>query len=497
MKEERGYQTEIREKLHRFYQGGGKSAIVQMATGAGKTFTFAMFIKDVIEQGAKVLILTDREELHDGSAQALVDLRIHPFMIDARSKKLNISHSVYVAMSQTLKRRIRNPDYLFWIQNTFDYIVIDECHKEEFNTFFEQKAFGNAKILGVSATPRRTGKSRQLAKDYQIIINGPTIEKLIDAKWLSVPFYIEADLDIHSEGFRTTKINGEMDFLEEDVARAMDVSKVYDGLVKIMKNDVPNMVTIIFCPNSENTIKTCLELNEAGIPAKYFISDTKVEKAKILHDKYKLIHSGNRTQIKKDWKAGKFKVLVNNSIFTTGFDYPEIEVVVLNRSTMSLNLFLQMCGRGSRVIPNVKESFTIVDMADNISRLKPWHIHRDYSLKHVEGTKGAPPLKKCPKCKQECYASAKKCDNILPDTFERCNFTFPTTDKKTIEVGFKVTAYNDLTWRDLTIEMKKQMTMQELEDFRQRNKMPKGWTRYVAIETNRMNEFEQFTKALA
>jgi hypothetical protein len=148
------------------------------------------------------------------------------------------------------------------------------------------------------------------------------------------------------------------------------------------------------------------------------------------------------------------------------------------------------------VIPNVKDSFIIVDMADNIKRLGRWHENREYSLKHFEGTKGAPPLKKCPKCKQDCYASAKICDNILPTTYERCNFTFPVKDKKTIEVGFKVTAYKDLTWRDLTKEMKQKMTFEQLEDFRSLNKIPKGWLRYVAMETNRMDEYHSFVKTL-
>ena len=496
MKQEREYQIKAKAELHRFYKSGGRSCILESATGTGKTFMAAMFIKDLITMGKKVLILTDREELHDGSAQALVDLRIHPFLIDRRSKRLNISHSVYVAMCETLKRRIKGLDYLNWVRNTFDYIIIDECHKQSFNEFFEIEAFGNANILGLTATPKRTGKSRQLAMDYQAIIRTPKISEHIDAGNLARPIYVDPDLGVTSQGIKVSKINGEEDFNPQDADRAMDVHKVYEGLVNIMHNECKNLVTIIFCASSAGVIKTCKELNDAGIVAKYYISKPTEKIGAELHAIYGSMYSGERNRLKSDWKAGKFKVLVNLGVFTTGFDYPGIEAVIINRMTMSLALFLQMCGRGSRVIPNVKDSFIIVDMADNIERLGRWHEDREYSLKHFEGAKGAPPLKKCPKCRQECYASAKICDNILPTTYERCNFTFPVKDKKTIEVGFKVTAYKDLTWRDLTKEMKQKMTFEQLEDFRSLNKIPKGWLRYVAMETNRMDEYHSFVKTL-
>jgi len=268
MKQEREYQIKAKAELHKFYKAGGRSCILESATGTGKTFMAAMFIRDLITMGKKVLILTDREELHDGSAQALVDLRIHPFLIDRRSKRLNISHSVYVAMCETLKRRIKGLDYLNWVRNTFDYIIIDECHKQSFNEFFEIESFGNANILGLTATPRRTGKSRQLAMDYQAIIRTPKISEHIDAGNLAKPIYIEPDLGVTSEGIKVSKINGEEDFNPQDADRAMDVHKVYEGLVNIMHNECKDLVTIIFCASSAGVIKTCKELNDAGIVSK-------------------------------------------------------------------------------------------------------------------------------------------------------------------------------------------------------------------------------------
>ena len=43
------------------------------------------------------------------------------------------------------------------------------------------------------------------------------------------------------------------------------------------------------------------------------------------------------------FKAGLIKCVINVGVLTTGFDYPELESVLIARSTMSLALYYQMC----------------------------------------------------------------------------------------------------------------------------------------------------------
>jgi superfamily II DNA or RNA helicase len=473
------------------FSKGTRAVLYQGATGIGKTVIFAHIAKKLSLKGKRVLILTDRLELIDGSAGALVRERIHPYIINAKSKRLNPSHSVYVAMSQTLKRRIVNPDYAYWVKTNFDFVIIDECHKEEFNFFFVNKCFGNAMILGVTATPRRRGKSRQLAMDYQVMINGQPIDKLIAGGWLCKPNYIEPDLDVEWGEMRTSQINGELDYRIEDVAKVMDSKTIYTGMIETMKAQCNGDVTIVFCSSSATTIKSCIELNEAGIPARYLISDPEEEEGKELHAKYKHIYSGERKALIRMWKQGAFKVMVNNGILTTGFDYPGIQTVVLNRRTMSENLMLQMCGRGSRIVKGAKSTFNIIDMADNFKRMKYWHTRRRYSLRHSMKKKGGEaPIKTCPKCHLDCYASQKRCDNIHPESFKECGYVFPTTEKKEVKVAFKVTTYADLKWNELTPEIKRNMSFDELEKYRRDNELPEGWVRFVARETGRLEQYK-------
>ena len=51
------------------------------------------------------------------------------------------------------------------------------------------------------------------------------------------------------------------------------------------------------------------------------------------------------------FKSGQTKVVANVGVFTTGFDYPELDTIILARPTMSLALYYQMVGRAIRPYP--------------------------------------------------------------------------------------------------------------------------------------------------
>lgn len=74
-----------------------------------------------------------------------------------------------------------------------------------------------------------------------------------------------------------------------------------------------------------------------------------------------------RDEILENFKHGCIDVLVNVGVLTTGFDYPELDTVVMARPTMSLALFYQIVGRGIRPHPT-KKSLWFVDLCGNIKR---------------------------------------------------------------------------------------------------------------------------------
>ena len=73
-----------------------------------------------------------------------------------------------------------------------------------------------------------------------------------------------------------------------------------------------------------------------------------------------------RERILQDFKDGKIKVLANVGVLTTGFDYPELDTVVMARPTMSLAMWYQIVGRAIR--PFEGKDGWIVDLGENIKR---------------------------------------------------------------------------------------------------------------------------------
>ena len=66
------------------------------------------------------------------------------------------------------------------------------------------------------------------------------------------------------------------------------------------------------------------------------------------------------------FKAGEIEVISNVGVLTTGFDYPELDTIVLARPTKSLALYYQMVGRGIR--PCGDKVGWVVDMCGNYRR---------------------------------------------------------------------------------------------------------------------------------
>lgn len=52
-----------------------------------------------------------------------------------------------------------------------------------------------------------------------------------------------------------------------------------------------------------------------------------------------------------DFKAQRFRYLVNVAVLTTGFDAPHVDLIAILRPTESVSLYQQIVGRGLRTAP--------------------------------------------------------------------------------------------------------------------------------------------------
>ena len=66
------------------------------------------------------------------------------------------------------------------------------------------------------------------------------------------------------------------------------------------------------------------------------------------------------------FKRNRIQVLTNFGVLTTGFDAPNIDVVIIARPTTSIVLYSQMIGRGLRgAAVGGTESCEVIDIRDN------------------------------------------------------------------------------------------------------------------------------------
>jgi DNA repair protein RadD len=74
-----------------------------------------------------------------------------------------------------------------------------------------------------------------------------------------------------------------------------------------------------------------------------------------------------REEILSRFKNGDIKAIVNVGILTTGFDFPELDCIVMARPTMSLGLYYQIIGRCVRPHPQ-KEKAYVYDFVGNFEK---------------------------------------------------------------------------------------------------------------------------------
>ena len=425
----RPYQQEIIEKIREEWLNGKKRLVVSSPTGSGKTVLFSYMSQQAKLKGSNILILTHRDELLGQTSGTLQEFNLNPYVITAQTK-VPPTGGLYVAMTKTLGNRLKKDVWKEWYRN-IDLLVIDENHMCEFDWIFDVPETKEKYVLGFSATPKRQGKQRQLADMYESMVEGKDVQELINLGFLVTDRYFSTPVDLSG----VSKSQG--DYNTEEMYSRYNKQELYAGIIENWKRICPDTITIVFCCNIQHSINTCKAFNDAGISAKYVVSEVAkpvlesnskadLSKFKIKSDEYENYLatfeslSGNRKQIMADWKAGKFKVLVNASIATTGFDFKPIQTVILNRATTSDNLLLQMVGRGSRPFDG-KDFFYLLDFGENCKRLGYYRQQREYSLVHEVGKSGSgvPASKECPKCKSLIVASSMIC--------KYCGYVFPKT----------------------------------------------------------------------
>jgi superfamily II DNA or RNA helicase len=488
----RPYQLQAIEKVKQAFLQDKKHLVVQAPTGSGKTVIFSTIAKGISDKKNKVLILTDRAELLTQAGGSIKKTGVNSFYITAGCKYVSNAFNCYVAMSQTLRRRIKDKYWIDFLEG-IDLLIIDECHKQEFNWIFEEiPTFKNKYILGFTATPKRGGKSRQMGLDYDAIIPTVSVKELIKQGYLVNDDYYGMTSP-SMEGVEIDRMKG--DYKENQMFQRFNSPQLYSGVVKNYLDICPNTKTLVFCVNIEHSIQTCLEFQKSGIDARFIVSDMSLPKLKEsptdgelsaynerkkIYDKYKDyvgIYSGKREEIFKGFEDNEFPILINAGIATTGYDCPDIETIIINRATASVTLLLQMIGRGSRISPG-KTHFNILDFGSNCSRLGYYTEDRLWGLWHDEyGGEGLPPVKQCGHDSDGKQITDKKgCKRLILAAYKICPFCgFVYPNKEIKEIILSGVVFDNEIKKAVKTKRIKDMSNFELMDYWKKKGHKSAW----------------------
>jgi len=333
----RPYQQEAFEGVFAEWDQGHRKTLVVMPTGTGKTIVFAKIVEECVRRGYKVLIMAHRGELLDQAADKILKATgLRCSVEKAERSCLGEWYRVVVGSVQTLmsEKRLRmfSPDF-------FDVIIVDEAHHSispSYQTVLQH--FGNAQVLGVTATPDRADMKNlgsffeSLAYEYtmpQAIKSG----YLVPIKALTVPLKIDISMVGISAG----------DFKVGEIGTALDpyLYQIADEMVKYCRN----RKTIVFLPLIATSQKFMAMLNERGFVAAEVNGN-----------------SSDRAEILQDFEDGKYDVLCNSMLLTEGYDCPAVDCIIVLRPTRSRPLYAQMVGRGTRLSPETgKEYLLLID----------------------------------------------------------------------------------------------------------------------------------------
>lgn len=400
-----------------------------LATGGGKTFLFSALAKQFIGSSDKrVLIMAHRTELIQQTVNTLFNIGMKSEAVIASKKYLNHSAQVYVAMVETIANRLKKNPYFL---PNIDLIIVDECHLLFFEKIFIH--FPNAKILGVTATPSTviTEKTIRkikggemeytqkfgLKKIYHNFIQGYSIQSLINDGNL-VPELVFKDTQINRSELVVDNKTNEFKPANNHTKKMCAVTN-YEKFAKGKK-------TIIFTASTKDNLSLLDDFLTAGYEnVRIFDSVNKEE-------------SGSRKELLAWYDITDDAILINTGVFTTGFDCPTIQAVIIAMSTASLSKYHQMVGRGGRSTKKIfKDHFLLIDLGGNVDTFGKWSDPVDWEELFYYESKCTPKKETL-----DNITFCQGCDMIIPATVIECPFCGfkkpfkePTLSKETVHVS--------------------------------------------------------------
>lgn len=424
----RPYQKEFVENIRKLLFQLQK-IIAASATGSGKTKTFLAITKMSIEKGKTVLIISESSKIF----KQISDEIGNATEIVSAVKVLDIKpNSVFVAMAQTLVKRPAIIKQLAALGK--DLIVItDEAHIGTPTKLLLQ--LSDSYHIGFTATPDYRF-AKHLPKLYSGIVVGAQPQELVEEGYLSPYYHFERKV-VNLTGL---KLGSKGDYTEQSQEQAFEKKEVFDGVFDDIKKFTFRKC-MVFCASIKHAEDVGQQFRSQGY-------------------KVAVVHSKNDASAFEmfqfhDLNSG-VDICISVGTLTKGYDHPAVDLIILLRATTSLPLYLQMCGRGSRINEFTgKTRFTVIDYGGNGTRHNLWSYTHDWAelwnKKPKKKADGVAPVKSCPICENLVPASAMTCSN--------CGYVWVVkekvlTPKETmlVELNTKIKAFRGRKMSDLAAD---------------------------------------------
>ena len=385
------------QNLERSFAENRPRALVQMATGAGKTFTAITAVYRLLKYAKvnRVLFLVDTKSLGEQAEREFLAYRPND---DNRSfseiygvrrlKNSYIPQDVQVCIStiqrmysilkgeeldesaeetsfnemttaerQTAKEVVYNAKYP---PEFFDCIIIDECHRSIYNVWQQVLDYFDAFLVGLTATPdKRTFAffEENVVSEYsreQAIIDGVNVGEdifLIETQVTQSGAHIMKQLIECRNRLSREKRWKQLDEDVNYVPTQLDRDIVNPSQIRmVIRTFRENLFTTLF-PRRKEVPKTLI-FAKTDSHADDIIQIVRKEFGEGNEFCQKITYAAdNPEQILSDFRNNyNPRIAVTVDMIATGTDVKPIECLIFMRDVRSKNYFEQMKGRGTRVL---------------------------------------------------------------------------------------------------------------------------------------------------
>jgi type I restriction enzyme R subunit len=396
-------------------------ALIQMATGSGKTFTAINFIYRLIKfaKARRILFLVDRGNL---GKQTLKEFQqfVSPYnnfkfseeyiVQRLTSNTLDTTARVCICTIQRLYSMLKGEDLseedeeksVQGLENiykeappveynpkipieTFDFIITDECHRSIYNLWRQVLEYYDSYIIGLTATPSKQtlgffnqnlvmeyGHEDAVADGVNVNYDVYRIKTSITEKGSTVEsgYYIDKR-DRETREVRWERLDEDLEYSSNQLDR--DVVAV-DQIRTVISTFRDKLFTEIF-PGRTEVPKTLIFTKDDS-HAEDVVKIVREEFAKGNEFAQKITYrtTGKKPEdlIAEFRNSYNPRIAVTVDMIATGTDIKPLEVVLFMRSVKSRGYFDQMKGRGVRIIDDnelksvtpdasTKDHFIIVD----------------------------------------------------------------------------------------------------------------------------------------